>query len=156
MKDTAKNLYPLYWEFALERIKKNHDEFFSNVYSTPGTKNRKDGYFGILDFSIACLLDKRLKTATVAVYLAKPEKEKVTNKAAFDHLYSHKDEIEKDLGAKLNWHRNSHEVSSKVTIILDNVSIDNKDDWEKMSRFHADWSKKFFDVIVPYLEPFRN
>jgi len=152
MKSTKDNLYNRYWELALDRIHKNHDKCFSKVKSTNGTQ--KNGYFGINHFSLACLINQ--KSAIVGVYLSKPEKEKVTNKAAFDYLFTHKDEIENDLGATVNWHRNSNEVSSKVTIILDNVSIENKDDWEKMSRFHADWIRKFYDVIVPYLVHFMN
>lgn len=30
-------------------------------------------------------------------------------------------------------------------------SIENEIDWLQMARFHAEWSKKFYDVIVPYL-----
>ena len=35
---------------------------------------------------------------------------------------------------------------------IDNdVSIENETDWLQMAKFHAHWSKKFYDVIVPYL-----
>ncbi len=152
MKSTKDNLYNRYWELALDRIHKKHDKCFRKVKSTNGTL--KNGYFRINGFSLGCSFNQ--ESATVGLYLSKPKKEKVTNKAAFDHLYSHKDEIENDLGAALNWHRNSNEVSSKVTIILDNVSINNKEDWDKIADFHAEWSKKFYDVIVPYLVQFMN
>ena len=36
-------------------------------------------------------------------------------------------------------------------IQIDNVSIENEEDWPQMAKFHADWSKKFYDVIVPYI-----
>ena len=32
-----------------------------------------------------------------------------------------------------------------------NVSIENEDDWPQMAKFHAEWSKKFYDLIVPYI-----
>ena len=32
-----------------------------------------------------------------------------------------------------------------------NESIENETDWLQMAKFHAHWSKKFYDVIVPYL-----
>ena len=37
-------------------------------------------------------------------------------------------------------------------ISLPGVSIENETDWTQMAKFHAEWSKKFFDVIVPYLK----
>lgn len=40
----------------------------------------------------------------------------------------------------------------KIYCQLDNVSIENEVDWLQMARFHAEWSKKFHDVIVPYLK----
>ena len=77
--------------------------------------------------------------------------DKAANKKAFDMLYSHKDEIEAALGISLKWNRNDDVKSSKIYCQLDNVSIENEVDWLQMSRFHAEWSKKFYDVIVPYL-----
>jgi len=77
--------------------------------------------------------------------------EKSENKAAFDALYQHKDEIETKLGTELQWNRGDDIKSSKVFIQIDNVSIENEEDWPQMAKFHADWSKKFYDVIVPYI-----
>lgn len=51
----------------------------------------------------------------------------------------------------LKWNRNDDVKSSKIYCQLDNVSIKNEVDWLQMARFHAEWSKKFYDVIVPYL-----
>lgn len=31
-------------------------------------------------------------------------------------------------------------------------SIENETDWLQMANFHADWTKKFYDVIVPYIQ----
>lgn len=54
-------------------------------------------------------------------------------------------------GMSLKWNRNDDVKSSKIYCQLDNVSIENEIDWLQMARFHAEWSKKFYDVIVPYL-----
>lgn len=83
----------------------------------------------------------------------KSEKDKVSieHKAAFDALYQHKSEIESKLGTELQWNRGDDIKSSKVFIQLDNVSIENEDDWPQMAKFHAEWSKKFYDLIVPYI-----
>lgn len=42
-------------------------------------------------------------------------------------------------------------ISSYVFLQLDNVSIENETDWHQMAKFHADWTKRFYDVIVPYV-----
>ena len=64
---------------------------------------------------------------------------------------SYKSEIESKLGVSLEWTRNDDVKSSKISVILNDVSIDNETDWLQMAKFHAEWSKKFYDVIVPYL-----
>ena len=63
----------------------------------------------------------------------------------------HKNEIENLLGDKLNWNRGDDIKSSKIYYQINDVSIENEMDWPQMAKFHADWSKKFYDVIVPYL-----
>ena len=73
------------------------------------------------------------------------------NKAAFDSLYAHKSEIEAVLGTALHWNRGDDIKSSKIYIQLNNVSIENETDWLQMANFHADCTKKFYDVIVPYI-----
>ena len=73
-------------------------------------------------------------------------------KAAFDSLYTHKAEIESALGTTLQWNRGDDIKSSKVFIQLNNVSIENETDWLQMANFHADWTKRFYDVIVPFIK----
>lgn len=41
--------------------------------------------------------------------------------------------------------------ASKVYTQLSNVSIENDVDWLQMARFHAEWSKRFYDVMVPFI-----
>ena len=81
--------------------------------------------------------------------MGKAKKEE--NKKAFDMLMTHKDDIEKALGVSLIWSRGDDIKSSKISYQLNGVSIENETDWLQMARFHAEWSKKFYDVIVPYL-----
>ena len=73
------------------------------------------------------------------------------NKAAYDKLMSFKETIENDMGVSLIWKRGDDVKSSKVYHEIRNVSIENETDWIQMAKFHAEWSKKFYDVIVPYL-----
>ena len=135
-----------YWTYALEHIHDAHGgESFSNV--NPSKENWICGFFGVRGFSINCVAN--YDSARVELWMGKPDKE--ANKKAFDMLYNHKNEIESSLGISLIWNRNDDVKSSKIYCQLNSVSIENEVDWLQMSRFHAEWSKKFFDIIVPYL-----
>lgn len=135
-----------YWAYALEHIHRAHgDGSFRNV--NPSKDCWIAGYIGIRGISIIC--GANYDSARVVLSFGKSNKE--ANKEAFDKLYVHKTEIENALGTSLIWDRNDDVKSSKVSIQLDDVSIKNEVDWLQMARFHAEWSKKFYDVIVPYL-----
>lgn len=148
--DEAGTRYELrrkYWTYALDFIKEAHRDgnTFSNV--NPSKENWINGFFGVSGFNISCVAN--FDSARVDLYLGKAKKEE--NKKAFDMLVAHKDEIEKELGVSLNWNRGDDIKSSKIFYLLKGVSIENETDWLQMARFHAEWSKKFYDVIVPYL-----
>lgn len=144
---TCYELRRKYWAYALDIIKEAHGKGgpFSNV--TPSRENWVNGFFGINGFNLCCVAN--YDSARVEVCLGKTRKE--DNKKAFDALILHKAEIEGVLGITLNWNRGDNIKSSKIFYQLNNVSIENEVDWLQMARFHAEWSKKFYDVIVPYL-----
>lgn len=146
LEDTGYKLKRRYWAFALEYIHGVHrDECFSNV--NPSKGNWISGFFGISGFSIDCVAN--YDCARVELYMGKSKKE--DNKAAFDMLIAYKAKIEDALNVSLVWKRGDDIKSSKIVYQLDHVSIENETDWVQMAKFHADWSKKFYDVIVPYL-----
>lgn len=61
-------------------------------------------------------------------------------------------ENRKKLKTTLQWDRGDEKKSSKIFMQLNNVSIENETDWLQMARFHAEWTKKFYDVIVPFIK----
>lgn len=67
-------------------------------------------------------------------------------------LHEFKAKIEEELGAELQWNRGDDIKFSKAFITLENVSIENETNWLQMPKFHAEWTKEFFDVIVPYVK----
>ncbi|MCM1136047.1 MAG: DUF4268 domain-containing protein [Clostridium sp.] len=136
-----------YWTYALQMIKEAHGEDgpFCNV--NPSKGNWVSGFLGISGFSINCVAN--YDSARVELYLGKSEKEE--NKKAYDVLIRHKGTIEESLGVSLNWNRADDGKSSKISYQLNGVSIENETDWLQMAKFHAKWSRKFCDVIVPYL-----
>lgn len=136
-----------YWAYALELIKEAHGEGGSFCNVNPSKENWINGFFGVSGFNISCIAN--FDSARVDLYLGKAKKEE--NKKGFDMLMSHKDDIEKALGVSLVWSRGDDIKSSKISYQLNGVSIENETDWLQMARFHAEWSKKFYDAIVPYL-----
>lgn len=132
-----------YWTYALNIIKpENTNRIFSNVNASK--ENWINGFFGINGFNICCVANNN--SARVEIYLGSKSKE--YNKKAYDKLLSHKQEIESKLNTALIWHRNDDAKSSKISVVLNGVSIENESDWSRMAKFHAEWSKKFYDVIV--------
>ena len=88
--------------------------------------------------------------ARVDVYFGKTNANE--NKIAFDNVMLHKLEIESNLGVNLEWDRGDDVKRSIISYRLENVSIYNENDWLQIAKFHAKWSKKFIDAIVPYLK----
>ncbi|EEI86979.1 putative phage DNA packaging protein [Anaerococcus lactolyticus ATCC 51172] len=136
-----------YWTYALGFIKEAHREGGSFTNVNASKNNWISGFFGISGFNISCIANYDF--ARVDLFLGKAKKEE--NKKAFDMLMTHKDDIENTLGVSLIWYRGDDIKSSKISYQLNGVSIKNETDWLKMARFHVGWSKKFYDVIVPYL-----
>ncbi|MBD5498840.1 MAG: DUF4268 domain-containing protein [Lachnospiraceae bacterium] len=148
--DEAGTRYELrrkYWAYALKLIKEAHGDGgpFCNV--NPSKENWVSGFFGISGFSLSCVAN--YDSARVDLYFGKSKKEE--NKKAFDTVLQYKDTIESTLGVALIWSRGDDIKSSKISYQLNGVSIENETDWLQMARFHAEWSKKFYDVIVPFL-----
>ena len=137
-----------YWNFALPYIQQAHGEQGSFSNCTGSKENWMNGFFGIGGFSISCVANYNM--ARIELYLGNSSKDR--NKEAFDYLYANKTEIEAVLSTPLNWNRLNDAKASTISIILNDVSIENETDWTQMAKFHAEWSKKFFDVIVPYLK----
>lgn len=141
-----------YWTYALPIIQKAHgaDGPFSNV--NPSKDNWINGFFGVGGFYLCCVAN--YDAARAEVVFARGNRQE--NKEAFDRLCAHKAEIESRLGTALQWNRNSDKEvkSSKVFLQLNHVSIENETDWLQMANFHAEWTKKFYDVMVPYIKGF--
>ena len=111
-------------------------------------ENPTYGYFGIGGFALVCVAN--FNEARVELSMGKAERE--INKEAFDYLYSHKADIEAALDRAVIWRRNDEGRNAQVVISLENISLEQEADWTQMAKFHAEWSKKFYDVLVPYLK----
>lgn len=136
-----------YWAFALPMIKASCGENGPFSHVSPSKDNWINGYFGVSGFYLCCVAN--YDAARVEVVFGKASKEE--NKKAFEKASAHKETIESALCIALIWDKGEQKTSSKIYFQLSNVSIENEVDWLQMARFHADWMKRFYDVIVPYI-----
>lgn len=136
-----------YWTYALEQIKAANENF-QNTNPTSGYWI--SGWFGISGFCISCYINS--KRTSIELDLSKSEREK--NKSAYDYLFARKDEIEKQLGIPLDWWRFEGKASY-VHYKID-LSVMDEANWSKMAKFHAEWSRKFYDVFVPLLKEWEK
>ncbi len=145
-----------YWAYSLPIIQKQHANSISpNCHHTgtfsncnPVSSNTSSGFFGIGGFKISCIAN--YDSAKVLFYMGSFDTAK--NKASFDLLRRHKNEIEEELGISLVWERADAHKASWISYNLPNVSIANEADWEKIAKFHAEWSDKICNAVLPYLQ----
>lgn len=137
-----------YWEYALPIIQAQHVHRGTYGNCTPTTSNTESGFFGISGFNISCIAN--YDNARIDFYLGSSDTKK--NKEAFDLLYSHKDDIEEELGVTLDWDRADSYKASWICYRMNDVSIANEVDWPRMAKFHAEWSNKICGAMLPYLQ----
>lgn len=135
-----------YWAFALDYIKAAHGNEGSFQKTSATKQYSVFGSFGISGFSIAC--EAKKDKASVEIVMSKSNRD--LNKSAYDYLFTNKDEIERTLGVPLNWWRFDG-VASYIDYTISGVGTGDETSWTQMAKFHAEWSKKFYDVFVPML-----
>lgn len=137
-----------YWTYALPIIQKQNAHRGSFTNCKPTASNTSSGFFGISGFQIMCTAN--YDDTAVHFYMGKNDAS--ANKAAYDLLFSHKEDIEKELGISLNWERADNYKASWIGYHLRNVGITCEENWPRMAKFHAEWSDKICNAILPYLQ----
>ena len=148
--DTMPERYEIrkkYWSFALPYIQEKFGTEGPFSKANPTTGNWINGYFGVNNFAIS--LTANFDCARVRLYFGSV---KEANKEAFDFIFAHKSDIEDALGVSLVWNRADDNIASYVAYEIHGISIGNEADWIRMAKFHAEWSRKFADVMLPVLQ----
>lgn len=136
-----------YWAYALPIIQAAHSDTGCFGGCTGSKENWISGFYGVSGCSILCVAN--FDSARIEFYFGSSDAK--FNKQVFDDTYAHKSTIESQLGVSLIWDRGNDKKSSKITYEQSGISINNEADWSRMAKFHADWSKKFYDAFVPYI-----
>ena len=77
--------------------------------------------------------------------------------AVFDWLFKRKDEIEEKFGGSLSWNRLNEKRASTISLECHDFGLSTPERWTEMAEFHAENSRRLYDVFMPYLrEYFKN
>jgi len=140
-----------YWTMALPILREENsgNGMFSGC--NPGEENWCSGFFGIGGVHISCVAN--YNCARVELYTSGTSK--YSAKDLYDFLFEHRAEIEAQLtDVELGWKRGNDIKHARVYVQDDGLSINKESEWMSLARFHAEWSRKFFDVMVPYVREF--
>ena len=149
---TRYEIYRKYWGLALKHIKaaQGTEGTFKNV--TTSKQYWITGSIGIGGFNITC----EAKKNKTSVLLSLQKSNRDLNKSAYDYLFTRKNDIETRLGITLNWWRYEEGKASYVDYTKEGIGISDESSWTQMAKFHAEWSKKFYDVFVPLLHQWNT
>lgn len=142
-----------YWTYALPIVREHNKE--NGMFSgwNPGEENWASGFIGIGGVHVSLVAN--YNGARVELYARGTNK--LSAKELFDELEKHRVEIEKSLGAdKVYWNRGNNIKHARIFVKDDLVGINNEEDWPRMAAFHAEWSKKIFDVFIPYVREYAE
>ena len=78
------------------------------------------------------------------------------NKKIYDYFYSYKDEIENSFGDKLCWERLDNKKMSRISYKLEEVSVYDKEDWNKMMDFMEINMIKFEKALRKYINNYSK
>ncbi len=133
-----------YWGLLIHKFN-NKSNLFSNI--SPSKDAWISAGSGISGVGLNFVVSKNY--ARTEVYMSRSVAEE--NKFIFDKLFSQKDKIEQETGA-LEWERLDNKKASRIKHELRNVSLYEKDDWNKMMDFMIESMAIFEKVFKKTLQ----
>lgn len=140
-----------YWTYALPIMREVNKD--NGIFSTwkPCEENWASGTFRLGGVHISCIANY----SSIRVELYMESIHKYSCRELFDELLKHKDEISNQFQTgELEWDRGNDTNHSRIFVVNETLSIINEKDWEQMAKYQAEWSKKFYNVFVPYIKDF--
>lgn len=143
VKETNKGVEEIrrrYWTALLEKFNTVSKQFQNVNPSTDHWLSGGSGVSGIPFFFVATK-----NYASVDLSINHGEKE--VNEAIYDKLYAQKTAIESEMDCALTWQKLEEKKSCKISIRLENVNVQETDDWDKIIAFHCDAMPKFYKAF---------
>lgn len=134
-KSEGKSRYQLcheFWGEFLEQYKKTPSRIYSNI--SPRYDSWLSAGAGVSSAAFVCDINIKKVRAEVCF-----NGNKEHNEALFDKLELQKCEIEKEFGAPLSWERLDNKKACRIAYRSEDMSIYNREDWQKMKRFFCEY-----------------
>ena len=122
-----------YWEQLIEYAKQNPRSLNFGRKARP--QHWYNLAFGTARAGIALTLNTQKKQLGCEIYIPK-------DKELYDIFFDKRDEIETDIGEKLEWNRHDNKPQCRIKIAIDG-DLTNKNDWQKFNEWFLDISDKF-------------
>lgn len=124
-----------FWEKYLKRSNEVNN-LFSNI--SPSKDNWLGIGIGMSGVNLNMVVSRNY--ARGEIYFNRGSQEE--NKWCFDFIQDRKDQIEKEFGGALIWERMDDKVSCRIKAQRDDVSLYEKEDWDKMIDYMVDVSER--------------
>ena len=143
-----------YAEFWRPLLKELNDRGEANIKVFEKTDSYYDGPGSGFGGISRRMRFTRENEARVEIWIRSPDKD--WNKRVFDLLKESRENIEADLGAKLVWERDDHNIRSCLGVSRGGAIEDSQEYLDEIRRWMLDWVIKFRPAFRPYLEEVLN
>jgi uncharacterized protein DUF4268 len=134
--ENLKQSHHLRLEFWTEYLKRSNDQNNLFINISPSKDNWIAIGIGMSGVTLNMAVSRNYGRAQI--YFNRGSKEE--NKLCFDFLFDKKEQIEKKFGDNLVWERMDNKISCRIKAQLDDVSVYEKEDWDKMISYMVDVS----------------
>lgn len=136
--ENLKTRHHLRLEFWGQYLKRSNEEnsLFSNI--SPSKDNWIGIGIGMSGVNLNMVVSRNY--ARGEIYFNRGSQEE--NKWCFDFIQERKDQIEKEFGEPLIWERMDDKVSCRIKAQLDDVSIYEREDWDRMIDYMVDVAER--------------
>jgi len=138
-----------FWSHFIKECNKRNN-LFQNV--SPSKDNWIGLGIGLTGVGLNIVVSRNY--ARVEVYINRGTQKE--NKEVFDFLAKYKNDIETELQESMLWERMDDNVTSRIKMQLDNVSVFDQEDWPKMNSFLIETSENMEKVFRGMVKKLRN
>ena len=134
-----------YWD-AFLKYAPEHSEDFAKYFGgikKASTDNWKNFFISGSDFSLVAIQQRRKRCIEMQVYF-----NETTD--VYHRLYSHRAEIESEMGVTYTWEEKPDNKSSIISEEKPNVVFENKEDWHNQFEFIIDRLLRMREVFIKY------